>query len=87
MNKPKEMKLTLNMLNCFKDHNRYIYILNLGFVLTHVDEIILKQQYMLSVLHSQYYGHDDYQVETFSVLLALCAGNSPVTSEFPHKGQ
>ena len=24
-----------------------------------------------------------HQMETFSVLLALCAGNSPVTDEFP----
>ena len=24
-----------------------------------------------------------HQMETFSVLLAICAGNSPVTSEFP----
>ena len=28
-----------------------------------------------------------HQMETFSVVLALCAGNSPVTGEFPHKGQ
>ena len=27
------------------------------------------------------------QMETFSTLLALCAGNSPVNGEFPHKGQ
>ena len=27
------------------------------------------------------------QMETFSALLALCAGNSPVTDESPHKGQ
>ena len=27
------------------------------------------------------------QMETFSELLAICAGNSPVTGEFPHKGQ
>ena len=28
------------------------------------------------------------KMETFSVLLALCVGNSPVTGEFPaHKGQ
>ena len=27
------------------------------------------------------------QMETFSALLAICAGNSPVTGEFPHKGQ
>ena len=26
-----------------------------------------------------------HQMETFSALLALCAGNSPVTGEFPHK--
>ena len=25
----------------------------------------------------------DHQVETFAALLALCAGNSPVTGEFP----
>ena len=28
-----------------------------------------------------------YQIETFSALLAICEGNSPVTGEFPHKGQ
>ena len=26
-------------------------------------------------------------METFSELLAICAGNSPVVGEFPHKGQ
>ena len=26
-----------------------------------------------------------HQMETFSAILALCAGNSPVTGEFPHK--
>ena len=28
-----------------------------------------------------------HQMETFSALLAFCARNSPVTGEFPHKGQ
>ena len=28
-----------------------------------------------------------HQMETFSALLAICAGNSVVTGEFPHKGQ
>ena len=28
-----------------------------------------------------------HQMETFSALLALCAGNSPVTGESPHKDQ
>ena len=33
--------------------------------------------------------HDEkrHQMETFSVLLVFCAGNSPLTGEFPHKGQ
>ena len=33
------------------------------------------------------FQNDDRALETFSALLALCAGNSPITSEFPHKGQ
>ena len=28
-----------------------------------------------------------HQMDTFSALLALCAGNSPVTDKSPHKGQ
>ena len=28
-----------------------------------------------------------HQMDAFSALLAFCAGNSPVTGEFPHKGQ
>ena len=28
-----------------------------------------------------------HKMETFSVLLALCEGNPPLTGEFPHKGQ
>ena len=28
-----------------------------------------------------------HQMEIFSALLVRCAGNSPVTGEFPHKGQ
>ena len=28
-----------------------------------------------------------HEMETFSALLAICAGNSPVPGEFPHKGQ
>ena len=27
-----------------------------------------------------------HQMEKLSVLLAICAGNSPVTGEFPYKG-
>ena len=28
-----------------------------------------------------------HQMETFSALLAICAGNSPLTGDSPHKGQ
>ena len=28
-----------------------------------------------------------HQMETFTALLAICAGHSPVPDEFPHKGQ
>ena len=31
--------------------------------------------------------HDDHQMETFSALLAICVGNSPVPVNSPHKGQ
>ena len=40
---------------------------------------------MASVSHiSSWWRH---QMETFAALLAICVGNSPVTGEFPHKGQ
>ena len=37
-------------------------------------------------LHRKGWQHESggrHQIETFSALLALCAGNSPVTGEFP----
>ena len=37
-----------------------------------------------NVWHSTWWRH---QMETFSALLALCAGNSPVPMNSPHKGQ
>ena len=40
------------------------------------------------LIHDTCAWHDSawcHQMETFSVLLALCAGNSPVTGEFPTK--
>ena len=36
------------------------------------------------ILHNTWWRH---QMETFSALLALCAGNSPVPVNSPHKGQ
>ena len=48
----------------------------------------LAQSVNTTMVGSLIYEHDDViKMETFSALLALCAGNSPVTGEFPSKGQ
>ena len=39
---------------------------------------------VVSMLNRSWWRH---QMETFSALLAICAGNSPVTGVFPHNGQ
>ena len=39
------------------------------------------------ILHIQYHAWWRHQMETFSALLAICAGNSPVPVKSPHKGQ
>ena len=51
--------VTLNMLSCFKDYKRYINILNhtLDLVWPKYMKLTLEQQYMLSVLHSQYHAY------------------------------
>ena len=40
-----------------------------------------------SIPKDSFYSWWRHQMETFSALLAICAGNSPVPGEFPHKGQ
>ena len=54
----RSMWLTLNMLNCFKDCEGYIHILNRILVLASLKLVKLtpEQQYMLSILHSQYHA-------------------------------
>ena len=49
--------LTLNKLNCFKDHKRHIHILNriLDLASPKLMKLTLEQHYM-SVLHSQYHA-------------------------------
>ena len=42
---------------------------------------------VLCALRDEYLTWWRHQMETFSALLAICAGNSPVTGEFPLKGQ
>ena len=50
-------RLTVNMLNCLKDYQRYIHISNhiLDLAWPKQMKLTLEQQYMLSVLHSQYH--------------------------------
>ena len=53
-----QWKLTLNMLNHSKDHKRYIHILNpiLDLASPKLAKLNLEQQYVLSVLYSQYHA-------------------------------
>ena len=39
------------------------------------------------VFHEEIFPWWRHQMETFPALLAVCAGNSPVTGDLPHKGQ
>ena len=66
-----------------KDHHRgsFGWIL----VLHSINSVLSGTQYTILALkqkdcHSSWWRH---QVETFSALLAICAGNSPVPGEFP----
>ena len=52
------------------------------------DIVAVRNMWFLKITSKTWWCH---QMETFSALLAICAGNSPVTGEFPahspHKGQ
>ena len=66
-----------------------IYIMKLihwGQVFIHKQfmSIILKFSKICVAFTCTWWRH---QMETFSALLAICAGNSPVLGELPHKGQ
>ena len=56
------------------------------FVLIHADEMLMRKNILPHrwSTNSKWWRH---QMETFSALLALCAGNSPVPVNSPHKGQ
>ena len=44
----------------------------------------IQQKIITPLLHATWWRH---QMESFSALLAICAGNSPVPVNSPHKGQ
>ena len=62
--------------HCVK--RQYTNVLDDNLLITYECQVISE-----SPGHSVYYSWWRLQMETFSVLLALCAGNSPVTGEFP----
>ena len=53
-----QLKLTLNMLNCFKDYKRYIHISYhiFEFVQQKKTNFTMEQRYKLPVLHWQYHA-------------------------------
>ena len=62
----------------FIEKYKLIYQYQFGFRKNHSSSMAL------AILLETWWRH---QMETVSALLAICAGNSPVPGEFPHKGQ
>ena len=60
-------------------YKRYNYLSILGLKLIHVT----KQGHGIPPCYSRSVPWWRHQMETFSALLAICAGNSPVPGEFP----
>ena len=52
------LQMCVNMLNCFKDYETYIHVFNriLDLAWSKELKLTLEQQYMLSVLYSQYHA-------------------------------
>ena len=60
-----------------RDTSNYLYVTSCGI------PISITADDVSSCSRRSWWRH---QMQTFSALLALCAGNSPVTVESPHKG-
>ena len=63
-----------------------------GFVNVWRPKTLILDAVLSEILLSQWTQHNHnswwrHQMETFSALPAICAGNSPVTGEFPAQGQ
>ena len=57
---------------------RWVFIVNVGYTSCSVSDY--RGPFFLSLKRKAWWRH---QMETFSALLDICAGNSPVTGEFP----
>ena len=67
-----------NLLKCLGQYQNSVFSINLVKCRSTVKTGNLSLNYF--ILKKTWWRH---QMETFSALLALCAGNSPVTGEFP----
>ena len=73
--------ITRNFLGLLHLSRHQRSLLSLLICLLSVTHGIMAQEYVyMRKLNTAWWWH---QMETFSLLLALCAGNSPVTGEFP----
>ena len=71
-------------------HGLHLILFGFGLISVNFTHILQGCFTVIEVMHTisllsmkQLWSWWHYQMETFSTLLALCAGNSPVTSEFP----
>ena len=72
-------KMRTGLFQWNNDHQRFMYIV----VTWYLHEMQQNSGMIFSFMPLHGYIIRRHQMETFSVLLALCAGNSPVTGEFP----
>ena len=88
---PFEPKVTMKPLNRY-----YVFIRNWIVIWISPQEHYQGGSLKRATVKSEWYGFhtaDDifswwrHQMKTFSALLTICAGNSPVTVNSPHKGQ
>ena len=72
-------------INCQHGHESLTLICSLSPNSMHIGKIQTtdKTGYLVALLECFPHSWWRHQMETFSALLALCAGNSPVTGEFP----
>ena len=68
------------IINCCKISWHFIKIHNETFQTVFLASYAVQSDSYVTLSNNTWWRH---QMETFSALLALCAGNSPVTGEFP----
>ena len=74
---------TLFRCRCFSTQYDFPYIRNLFLVRFLLYFVLNKISFTEQTLILSFFSWWRHQMETFSALLAICAGNSPVPGEFP----